>query len=94
MRLLITSICFVAFFAIGLTQGQEFKKADHILVPYGKDPRQVLHLWLPKTKSPAPLVLHFHGGGFWCEGIWWLQTFYLMSILPPILDCKGEQFLY
>ena len=64
MRLLITSICFVAFFAIGLTQGQEFKKADHILVPYGKDPRQVLHLWLPKTKSPAPLVLHFHGGGF------------------------------
>tara|TARA_B100000579_G_C22786088_1_gene831953 strand:- start:96 stop:1136 length:1041 start_codon:yes stop_codon:yes gene_type:complete len=64
MRFLITSICLVAFFALGFAQDKEFKKADHILVPYGKEPRQVLHLWLPKTKSPAPLVLHFHGGGF------------------------------
>jgi len=64
MRFLITSICLVAFVALGLAQDKEFKKADHILVPYGKEPRQVLHLWLPKTKSPAPLVLHFHGGGF------------------------------
>ncbi|MBK28991.1 MAG: hypothetical protein CMO77_09165, partial [Verrucomicrobiales bacterium] len=64
MRFLIINICLVAFVALGLAQDKEFKKADHILVPYGKEPRQVLHLWLPKTKSPAPLVLHFHGGGF------------------------------
>ena len=64
MRFLIINICLVTFVALGLAQDKEFKKADHILVPYGKEPRQVLHLWLPKTKSPAPLVLHFHGGGF------------------------------
>jgi len=51
-------------FAIGQALAQEGKKADHILVPYGKQPRQVLHLWLPKTKAPSPLVLHYHGGGF------------------------------
>ena len=53
--------------AFGRAQAQEPiepKEADHKLVAYGKDKRQVLHLWLPKTKSPAPLVLHYHGGGF------------------------------
>ncbi len=53
--------------AFGQAQAQEPiepKEADHKLVAYGKDKRQVLHLWLPKTKSPAPLVLHYHGGGF------------------------------
>ena len=49
--------------AFGRAQAQEPiepKEADHKLVAYGKDKRQVLHLWLPKTKSPAPLVLHYH----------------------------------
>ena len=53
--------------ALGQAQAQEPiepKEADHKLVAYGKDKRQVLHLWLPKTKAPAPLVLHYHGGGF------------------------------
>jgi len=53
--------------ALGHAQVEESikpKDADHKLIPYGKEERQVLHLWLPKTKTPAPLVLHFHGGGF------------------------------
>ena len=52
---------------LGQAQAQESiepKEADHKLVAYGKEERQVLHLWLPKTKAPAPLVLHYHGGGF------------------------------
>ncbi|MBT4900962.1 MAG: hypothetical protein HON54_03510, partial [Verrucomicrobia bacterium] len=54
-------------FAFGQANAQdsiEPKEADHKLVAYGKKERQVLHLWLPKTKTPAPLVLHYHGGGF------------------------------
>ncbi|MEO1998044.1 MAG: alpha/beta hydrolase [Planctomycetaceae bacterium] len=41
-----------------------FKKADHTLIAYGKQKRQFLHLWLPDSKTPTPLVLHYHGGGF------------------------------
>jgi len=40
------------------------KKADHTLIAYGKQKRQFLHLWLPDSKTPAPLVLHYHGGAF------------------------------
>ena len=40
------------------------KKADHTLVAYGKQKRQFLHLWLPESKTPTSLVLHYHGGGF------------------------------
>lgn len=37
-------------------------------IAYGKDPLQVLDLWLPKTsKGKAPLVLYVHGGG-WKRG--------------------------
>ena len=64
MNLRIVSIGLAVVFALGQAQAQEGKKADHILVPYGKQRRQVLHLWLPKTKKPAPLVVHYHGGGF------------------------------
>ena len=64
MKLRIISLGLALVFALGQAQAQEGKKADHILVPYGKQRRQVLHLWLPKTKEPSPLVLHFHGGGF------------------------------
>jgi len=38
------------------------------VVTYGKDPLQVLDLWLPKaSKAKAPLVLYVHGGG-WKRG--------------------------
>lgn len=40
------------------------KQADHKQVAYGKHKRQFLHLWLTKTPQPAPLLVHFHGGGF------------------------------
>ena len=53
MNLRIVSIGLALVFALGQAQAQEGKKADHILVPYGKQRRQVLHLWLPKTKKPA-----------------------------------------
>lgn len=37
-------------------------------IAYGKDPLQVLDLWLPKaSKGKAPLVLYVHGGG-WKRG--------------------------
>lgn len=37
-------------------------------IAYGKDPLQVLDLWLPKaSKAKAPLVLYVHGGG-WKRG--------------------------
>lgn len=64
MKYRIAMIGLALAFALGQAQAQEGKKADHLLIPYGKERRQVLHLWLPKTTEPAPLVLHFHGGGF------------------------------
>jgi len=67
MKYQITTIGLALVAALGQSQAQESiepKEADHKLIPYGKEKRQVLHLWLPKTKTPAPLVLHFHGGGF------------------------------
>lgn len=37
-------------------------------VAYGKDPLQVMDIWLPKTRTgKAPLVLYVHGGG-WKRG--------------------------
>jgi acetyl esterase len=33
-------------------------------VKYGPHDRNVLDLWLVKSKKPAPLVLYIHGGGF------------------------------
>lgn len=32
--------------------------------PYGRHPRQVLDLWLPRGRGPHPLVVWIHGGGF------------------------------
>ncbi|SVB38843.1 uncharacterized protein METZ01_LOCUS191697, partial [marine metagenome] len=67
MKYRITTIGLALVAALGQAQAQESiepKEADHKLIPYGKEKRQVLHLWLPKTKTPAPLVLHYHGGGF------------------------------
>ncbi|MEE3373035.1 MAG: alpha/beta hydrolase [Planctomycetota bacterium] len=40
------------------------KEADHKHLAYGKHKRQFLHLWLPDTNRAAPLLVHFHGGGF------------------------------
>ena len=40
------------------------KQADHQHLAYGKHKRQFLHLWLPDTRQAAPLIVHFHGGGF------------------------------
>ncbi len=34
-------------------------------VPYGPDPENVLDLWLAKSDKPTPLVVYFHGGGFY-----------------------------
>ena len=67
MKYRITTIGLALVAALGQAQAQESikpKEADYKLIPYGKEERQVLHLWLPKTKAPAPLVLHYHGGGF------------------------------
>jgi hypothetical protein len=33
-------------------------------IHYGSSPSQVFDLWLPKSKSPTPLVIYIHGGGF------------------------------
>jgi hypothetical protein len=43
---------------------QQAIEADHARISYGQHDRQVMHLWLPQTPSPSPLVVHFHGGGF------------------------------
>ena len=67
MKYRLTTIGLALVAALGQVQAQdsiELKEADHKLIPYGEKERQVLHLWLPKTKTPAPLVLHYHGGGF------------------------------
>ena len=40
------------------------KEADYTLLAYGNEKRQFLHLWLPESAQPAPLVVHYHGGGF------------------------------
>ena len=67
MKNRLTTIGLALVVALGQVQAQdsiELKEADHKLIPYGEEERQVLHLWLPKTKAPAPLVLHYHGGGF------------------------------
>jgi acetyl esterase/lipase len=41
-------------------------KPDHENVKYGPHERNVLDLWLARSKQgePTPLVLHIHGGGF------------------------------
>lgn len=33
-------------------------------VPYGPHPRHRMDFWRPQGKTPAPLVVYFHGGGF------------------------------
>ena len=67
MNYRITTIGLSLVYALAQVHSKESiqpKEADHKLVAYGKEERQVFHLWLPKTKDPAPLVMHFHGGGF------------------------------
>ena len=34
-------------------------------VPYGTHPRQVLDFWKAESKTPTPLVVYIHGGGWW-----------------------------
>ena len=51
MNLRIVSIGLAVVFALGRAQAQEGKKADHILVPYGKQRRQVLHLCQRKPRG-------------------------------------------
>ena len=58
MKYRITTIGLSLVFALGQANAQdsiEPKEADHKLVAYGKEERQVLHLWLPKTKAPSPV---------------------------------------
>ncbi|XEC94924.1 alpha/beta hydrolase [Paenibacillus tarimensis] len=40
-------------------------KPDIADIQYGPYERNVLDLWLAKSKKPAPLLIWFHGGGFW-----------------------------
>ena len=40
---------------------------DFYDLPYGKDPRQVLHFWKAKSDKPTPLLFFIHGGG-WTGG--------------------------
>jgi acetyl esterase/lipase len=39
-------------------------KPDFADLHYAPDPHDVLDLWLPKSATPAPLVVFIHGGGF------------------------------
>lgn len=48
-------------------------------VPYGPHDRNVLDLWHPGTRAPAPVYVFIHGGGF-CSGD--------KSALPEILRSK------
>ena len=40
-------------------------RPDAANVKYGPHVRNVFDLWLPKGGGPHPLVLYFHGGGFY-----------------------------
>jgi len=37
---------------------------DFANVAYGPHERNVMDVWMAKTRGPAPLLLYFHGGGF------------------------------
>ena len=55
------------FIPVDSTQGvSRFVKPSptHFNVRYGLERRQLLDLWLPSAKGPAPLLVYFHGGGF------------------------------
>ena len=45
-------------------QDAEKPTPDLAEVPYGPHERNVLDLWKARSKAPAPLVVHIHGGGF------------------------------
>ena len=46
------------------TQRRRLPPPDHANLRYGLHERNVIDLWLAKTKAPAPLVIYYHGGGF------------------------------
>jgi len=50
--------------ARGPASGQALPEPNFADVHYGPHPRQVLDLWQATSKSPSPLVLYIHGGGF------------------------------
>ena len=37
---------------------------DHANVKYGPHERNVFDIWLAKSRTPRPLVIYYHGGGF------------------------------
>ncbi len=60
--------------AISESEGKKYLAAhppmqepDFYDLPYGKDPRQVLHFWKAKSDKPTPLLFFIHGGG-WTGG--------------------------
>ncbi len=48
----------------GRARNSPVAKPNHENVRYGEHERHVYDLWLAKSKSPAPLVIYYHGGGF------------------------------
>src|SRR5688572_24712475 len=68
----ITALGAAFAFAFGLASSSsaqtpkkvELPAPDFANVRYGPHARNVFDLWLPKSASPAPLVLFIHGGGF------------------------------
>ena len=49
------------------SQDRKLPEPTHANVPYGPHERNVLDLWLAKSDSPTPLLVHIHGGG-WIYG--------------------------
>jgi len=41
------------------------RKPDYADVKYGQHERNVFDLWKAESKQPTPLVIYYHGGGFW-----------------------------
>jgi len=59
MRYLLLLTALLALAPAALAQ-----KPTHADLAYGEHPRQVLDVWSADTKTPAPLIIYVHGGGF------------------------------
>ncbi len=48
----------------GRSSASSAKSADYPMLKYGPHKRNFMHLWLPESDKPTPLIIHIHGGGF------------------------------